>query len=735
MRLRSRLIELITGRRSKWIVLAVWLVIAAASMPLAAKLNGVTTNDQRSSLPSGSQSARLVGQQARFPAVAVLPALVVYQRPGGLTAADKVRIARDAAHIDGLRLPGVLPATTGQTSSDGSTGILTVPIRAASDLNRTIKDATAVSKAVGQGSGGLQIRTTGPAGFLADTVRVFSNINTKILLATVVIVAILLLITYRSPFLWLLPLLSVGLFADLPSRALAYLLASQAGLKVDGQAAGITIVLVFGAGTDYALLLISRYREELRRHEDRHAAMAAALRGAGPAILASGITVTIALLTLLLATLASNRSLGALAALGIALAMVAMLTALPALLLAFPRGIFWPLVPRFGSASREEAGFWSRLGTRLFRGGGNGRHSGGGDGRGRGGGGDGTTRRPRTVAIVTTAVLGVMALGLVVLDPNLSQLDIYRGKVQSVEGQKIIARSFPRGVTAPAQVVVPAARLQAAMAAAGSVPGVTDVPAQSAQTAAGLAQFRVVLSHDPYSSAAWTTITALRAAMKTAAGPAALVGGDTAQALDVHNAGVRDALVVAPLVLLIVFVVLCVLLRSLVAPLMLTATVMLSFGATVGFSVLVFKYLFGFPAIDAGTPLLAFVFLVALGVDYNIFLMTRVREEAVELGTRRGTLKALAVTGGVITSAGLVLAGTFSVLAVLPLVVLTEFGFIIAFGVLLDTFVVRTVLVPALTLWIGRRVWWPGKTVREDEAAGPGQAVQTAEPSREGAAG
>jgi RND superfamily putative drug exporter len=733
MRLRSRLIGFITGRRTKWIVLALWLAIAAVSMPLAAKLNGVTTNDQRSSLPSGSQSARLVDQQARFPAVAVLPALVVYQRPGGLTASDKARIVRDAAQINGLRLPGVLTAIAGQTSSDGSTGILTVPIRAASDLNLTIRDATAISKAVGQGSGGLQIRTTGPAGFLADTVRVFSNINTKILLATVVIVAILLLITYRSPFLWLLPLLSVGLFADLPSRALAYLLASQAGLKVDGMAAGITIVLVFGAGTDYALLLISRYREELRLHEDRHAAMAAALRGAGPAILASGITVTIALLTLLLATLASNRSLGALAALGIALAMVAMLTALPALLLAVPRGIFWPLVPRFGSASREEAGFWSRLGTRLFKDGRNGRD--GRDGRHGRHGRHGATRRTRTVAIVTTGVLGVMALGLVALNPNLSQLDIYRGKVQSVEGQKIIAQSFPRGVTAPAQVIVPATRLQAAMAAAGAVPGITDVLAQSAQTAGGLAQFQVVLGRDPYSSAAWTTITALRAAMKTAAGPGALVGGDTAQALDVHNAGVRDALVVAPLVLLIVFVVLCVLLRSLVAPLMLTATVMLSFGATVGFSVLVFKYLFGFPAIDAGTPLLAFVFLVALGVDYNIFLMTRVREEANVLGTRRGTLKALAVTGGVITSAGLVLAGTFSVLAALPLVVLTEFGFIIAFGVLLDTFLVRTVLVPALTLWIGRRVWWPGRLAREDEAAGPGQAVGTAASSREGAEG
>ena len=418
METTNPLIRFITGRRTKWVVLAIWIAIAIVSLPLAGKLSSLQKNDQKSSLPAGAQSAKILDAQAHFPGAATLPALVVYHRSSGLTAQDKAVIAADAARIKALNLSGVQGVIPGQPSADGRTAILTVPIKASSDLNLTINDATKVSKAVGEGTGGLQVRTTGPAGFLADTVRVFSNINTRILLATVLIVAVLLLITYRSPFLWLVPLLAVGLFADLPSRALAYLLGAHIGLPIDGQAAGITIVLVFGAGTDYALLLISRYREELRRHEDRHQAMAGALRGAGPAILASGMTVTIALLTLMFAVLTSNRSLGPLAALGVFMAMIAMLTALPALLLVLPRGVFWPRVPRYGSASREETGFWSRLGARLF--------------------GSGVSSRPRTVAIVTTLILGAMALGLLALNTNLSQLDIYRGNVQSVQVLSLI---------------------------------------------------------------------------------------------------------------------------------------------------------------------------------------------------------------------------------------------------------------------------------------------------------
>ena len=688
----SAVTRVVTGKRTKWLVLLAWVAIALVSLPLAAKLNGATTNDQKSSLPGNAQSARILGLQGRFPNADAIPAIVLYQRPSGLTAQDKALVARDAAAVRALGLPGVQGVFPGSPSPDGRATYLTVPLTTSADLSRTISDTQKIAETVGTGGGGLQVRVTGPAGFLADTVSVFNNINTKLLLASVLVVAVLLLITYRSPFLWLVPLLSVGLFADVPSRALAYLLA-QSGFRIDGEVADITIVLVFGAGTDYALLLISRYREELRRHEDRHEAMARALHRAGPAILASGLTVAIALLTLLLSVLTSNRSLGPVAAIGIATTMIAMLTALPAFLLAFPRGIFWPRVPAYDSAAIEESGFWAKLGRRLF--------------------GTSVTRRPRLVALLTMAVLAVMALGLIGLQPNLSQLDIYRGKVQSVQGQKILAQSYPGGLSAPADVVVPAARAQAAMAAARAVPGVADVPPSSLQTSGSLARFQVVLKSDPYSTAAWQTITPLRSSL-VAVAPGALVGGTAAQSLDVHNAAVRDTFVVAPLVLLVVLLVLGILLRSIVAPVMLTATVLLSFLASLGFSVVVFAHVFGFKGIDAGTPLGTFVFLVALGVDYNIFLMTRVREETRRLGTREGMLKALAVTGGVITSAGLVLAGTFAVLAVLPLVVLTEFGFIVAFGVLFDTFVVRTVLVPALTLWLGPRVWWPSALARSD---------------------
>jgi len=549
-----------------------------------------------------------------------------------------------------------------------------------------LADTQAIRDALGRGEDGLEIRVTGPAGFITDTVKVFTDINTQLLLASLVVVTLLLLITYRSPFLWLLPLIAVGLFADVPARALAYLLA-EAGLTVSGQVAGITIVLVFGAGTDYALLLVARYREELRRIRDRHDAMAHALRQAGPAVLASGTTTMLALLTLVAATLANTRGLGPVAAVSIALAIAAMLTGLPALLLAFPRWIFWPLVPAYGSPSGEENGVWARLGRGLF--------------------GGALTGRPLFVGLITAALLAVMSLGLLSLDTKLSQLEIFRDSVESVEGQRLLEQSYPQGLAAPTEVVVPAGREEPALAAAAEVEGVTEVLPQSLRSGAGFSSFQVVLAAEPYSEAAWSTVENLRAELEQAVGPEALVGGLSAQSLDANEAATRDFLVIAPLVLLVVLVILGLLLRSLVAPLMLVATVILSFTAALGLSVVVFQQVFGYQAMDASTPLLAFVFLVALGIDYNIFLMARVREEAARLGTREGMLRGLAVTGGVITSAGLVLMGTFSILATLPLIVLVQFGFIVAVGVLLDTFVVRTVLVPALTLVLGPRVWWP----------------------------
>ncbi len=687
-------VRFITGRRTKWLVLLFWVAVAAASLLPAARLDSVTTNDQKGFLPQGAESVRVIDLQEQISGNEVVPALIIFRREGGLLDSDQARIDEAIRQIQELGLQSARGVFRGAPSSDGQAALLTVPLEIDDDVDVLLADTQALRDALGQGEGGLEIRVTGPAGFVTDTVEVFTNINTQLLLASLVVVTLLLLITYRSPFLWILPLIAVGLFADMPARALAYLLA-QAGLTVSGQVAGITIVLVFGAGTDYALLLIARYREELRRIRDRHKAMAHALRQAGPAILASGSTTMLALLTLLAATLANTRGLGPVAAISIALAVGAMLTGLPALLLAFPRWIFWPLVPAYGSPSREETGAWARLGGLLF--------------------GKSLMRRPLVVGLVTAGVLVVMSLGLFSLDTRLSQLDIFRGSVESVEGQRLLEQSYPQGLAAPTEVVVPAGREEEAMAAARQVEGVAEVLPQSLRTGAEFSSFQVVLAAEPYSDAAWTTVQDLRRDLKEAAGEEALVGGLSAQSLDTNKAAERDFLVVAPLVLLVVLVILGLLLRSLVAPVLLVGTVILSFTAAMGLSVVVFQQLFGYQAMDASTPLLAFVFLVALGIDYNIFLMARVREEAARLGTRAGMLRGLAVTGGVITSAGLVLMGTFSILAVLPLVVLVQFGFIVAVGVLLDTFVVRTVLVPALTLVLGPRIWWPSALAARPE--------------------
>ncbi|GAB4250711.1 MAG: MMPL family transporter [Thermoleophilia bacterium] len=694
MRIVEAATRFVAGRRTKWLVLAFWIAVAGASLLPAARLESVTTNDQKGFLPEGADSYRVIELQERISGDEVVPALVIFHRAGGLTEADQDRIRSAMQTIQGLDLQSAQGVFPGPSSDDGQAALLTVPLEINDDVDLLLADTQAIRDALGRGEDGLEIRVTGPAGFVTDTVEVFTNINTQLLLASLVVVTILLLITYRSPLLWLLPLFAVGLFADVPARALSYLLA-EAGLTVSGQVAGITIVLVFGAGTDYALLLIARYREELRRIRDRHDAMARALRQAGPAILASGSTTMLALLTLLAATLANTRGLGPVAAVSIALAIAAMLTGLPALLLAFPRWIFWPLVPAYGSPSGEETGVWAHLGRRLF--------------------GGALTARPLLVGLITAAVLAVMSLGLLSLDTKLSQLEIFRGSVESVEGQRLLEQSYPEGLAAPTEVVIPAGKEETALATAAEVEGVAEVLPQSLRSGAGFSSFQVVLADEPYSEAAWSTVESMRAQLEQAIGPEALVGGLSAQSLDANDAATRDFLVIAPLVLLVVLVILGLLLRSLVAPLMLVATVILSFTAALGLSVVVFQQLFGYQAMDASTPLLAFVFLVALGIDYNIFLMARVREEAARLGTREGMLRGLAVTGGVITSAGLVLMGTFSILATLPLIVLVQFGFIVAVGVLLDTFVVRTVLVPALTLVLGPRVWWPSGLAKRPE--------------------
>jgi RND superfamily putative drug exporter len=535
-------------------------------------------------------------------------------------------------------------------------------------------------------SGGLHAYVTGPGGYFADFANVFSGFDTTLLYITAAIVIVILLLTYRSPVLWILPLTCVFV-ALTAAQAVIYLLARDAGLTVNGQSAFILTVLVFGAGTDYALLLTARYREELRRHADRHQAMAVALGRAAPAIIASGCTVILSLLTLLVAELASTKSLGPVMAIGVAVGLCAMLTLLPALLVIFGRWVFWPRRPVLGSADPTEHGLWARIGQRM-------------------------ARRPRLVWAVTAVVLGAMALGLTGLKAEgLQNKDAFRTKPESVTGDEVLGRHFPAGAGDPVQVIGKAKAAAQLQSALSGTPGVTDVTRPVVKE--GYAFVQGTLTTPADSQASYRTIDRLRATMHEVPGADAKVGGGTAVNLDIQRATRHDRNLVVPLVLLVVMVILGLVLRAVVSPLLLAATVVLSFAAALGVSALAFDHLFGFAGADPSLPLWTFVFLVALGTDYNIFLMTRVHEESRRHGTRRGALIGLAATGGVITSAGVVLAGTFAALGTLPLVFITEIGFAVAFGVLLDTFIVRSVLVTALNLDIGRWIWWPSSLHRK----------------------
>jgi len=617
--------------------------------------------------------------------------VIVYHRDGGLTARDRATIARDRAALGADPPRGVaVPLARPLPSRDGEAALLVAQIDTSGPTSdHTLTDATdALRDRVDGAPAGLTVKVTGPAGFSTDAVKVFESINGTLLIATASLVFVLLILIYRSPIFWAIPLLTV-LLAEATASGIAYWLA-KAGVTINGQTRGILSVLVFGVGTDYALLLVARCREELRRHDDKHVAAAIALRRAGPAVLASGLTVIAALLCLSLAQVNGTAGLGPVGAFGVALAMVAMLTLLPALLAICGRRAFWPFVPRVGgSGSDETHGPWRRLGERIGR-------------------------RPRPVWIATAAALLVLCLGLTQLNADLTSGNGFRGSVESVEGQRLVAASFPAGANAPTQVVVPAAAAARAPAVARAlerVPGVAAAVPVERDRREGV-RLEATLRADPYSDAAFAAIPPLRRAAKAAGGDGVLVGGPTAEERDLRVAIAHDNRVIGPLVLAVVFAILIAVLRAVLLPLLLMATVVLSYAAALGIGSFLFMQVFGFDGIDPSLPLFTFIFLVALGVDYNIFLMVRVREEAQAHGTRQGVVRGLAVTGAVITSAGIVLAGTFSTLAVLPLVVLTEIGVTIAVGVLLDTFVVRSVLVPALALDVGDRVWWPSALAR-----------------------
>jgi RND superfamily putative drug exporter len=669
----------VSGRVSAWLVLAVAVVTSVLTVVIGGSAD--TSEDPAGGLPPGAESARVAELRRELPSARTDPALVVYRRDGGLTDADRAAVAADRTAFAAL-VPGgeVAPPVV---SDDGTTALVAVPLPAGAAGADPVEAVAALRAEARAGlPAGLVAQVTGGAAFGADIASSFDGANVSLLLATVIVVAVLLIVTYRSPVLWLVPLAVVGT-ADVVANSVIALLARHTGLEVGPSTIGIADVLVFGAGTNYALLIIARYREELHRHADRRAALRAAWRGAAPAVAASAATVVLGLLVLGFADLQGTRSIGYAGAAGIATAAAFGLLVLPAALAVCGRGLFWPFVPRAaatGDAVRRRGG-WYRVGQLV-------------------------ARRPRVVAAVAVAVLAVLSAGLLDTRLGLSRAESFRVQAESIDGLGTLARAFPAGAADPVVVLSTPAAAAAVLDAAAGTPGVAS--ARPGDRTDRLAETVVTLDAAPDTPESYAAIRALRERVHAVPGGDALVGGEVATNLDSRDTAARDLRVVVPLVLAVVVSVLLVLLRSVVAAVTLVATVVATYFAALGAGVLAFDLL-GYPGLDVQVPLLAFIFLVALGVDYNIFLATRAREETPRRGTRDGMVVALAVTGGVITSAGVLLAAVFAVLGVLPLITLTELGIIVGLGVLLDTLLVRTLLVPALATLLGRRFWWPSR--------------------------
>jgi RND superfamily putative drug exporter len=703
----------LTNKVTKWIVLVGAVVIVGLMAPLNAKLIDVQNNEASSWLPESAESTKVLEELTGTVDPNDIDTLVVYHREGGLTPEDLAQMdehAAEIAKINGVTDEGVLSPNAAEqagipvqlVSEDGEVANLAFTFNFGADGWLEIPDAAAELRDIAT-INGVTVHLAGYGGQAADASEAFEGIDTNLILATLLVVIVILLFTYRSPILWLLPIIS-AVFAYMISGGVVYLLAKYAGLTVNGQSQSILGILVIGAGTDYALLLVARYREELRRHEDRHEAMAFALHRATPAILASAATVVIGLLCLVFSDLNSTAGLGPVLAVGVSVTFVVMVTLLPALLVICGRWIFWPKRPTFGSPEPTGTGFWAKVGSRI-------------------------APRPRRVWVVTTGLLLLACLGLFKLDPSgLAQEEQYTKAFDSLKGQSLLAEHGLADTSNTVQVVTNSDQAAEVAGAISQVDNLDD-PTEPQEIRDGRVFFTATLGSDMSSTASFEAVEAARDAVHGIDGAGALVGGGSAFYLDTKIASERDNRVIIPIVLAVVLVILMLLLRALVAPLILIATVILSFGAALGISALIFTEVFtriglfevneGFAHADPGFPLFAFVFLVALGIDYNIFLMTRVREETATFGTRRGSLIALSSTGGVITSAGLVLAATFLVLGSLPLVFLAQLGVAVALGVLLDTMIVRSVLVTAINLDLGGKIWWPSKLDRDGHEVSP----------------
>ncbi|MFI9543069.1 MMPL family transporter [Streptomyces sp. NPDC052016] len=670
------------GKRAiPWVVLALWVGVLAIASPFAAKLADVQHDRVTDYLPANADSTRAAELQEQLPGGETTELVLVYHRDGGLTAADRATAREQVTRVAGEHVLTGTPR--GIPSEDGTT--LMYPVASnepGTDEEKRDAFVDAV-RDVAHGEGGLTVQVGGTGALTTDAAKVYESLGGPLLYTTVAVVAVLLILIYRSPVLWLVPLAVAGV-ADYLSMGVAYGLNQAFGTTVSGQSSGIMTILVFGAGTDYALLLVSRYREELRRIERPYDAMRAALRGCGPAVLASSGTVAAGLLCLLAADLNSNRGMGPLGTVGVLCALVAMLTLLPAVLVLLGRRVFWPLVPAYGSTPKARRSLFAAMGTSAGR-------------------------RPLTVLAGGAVLLGALALGALNLPGTVKQQDSFVDRPESVAALETLAAAYPESSAQPVDVLTPAGRADATLAAIRDVEGVDDV--REGRTGGGWTEISVTVSAPPQSAAETATIERLRERLD-----GSYVGGASAQQIDLEDTNARDRLVVVPLVLLSVLLILVVLLRSLVAPLLLTAAVVAVWGAALGLGGLLFGPVFGFEGTDPGLGLLSFVFLVALGVDYGIFLMHRMREESLRgAEPAAAALTALRTTGGVIASAGLVLAATFAVLTNMGLVQLVELGFVIAVGVLLDTFLVRTYLVTSASVALGRRVWWPGRLSRAPE--------------------
>ncbi|MFE3630222.1 MMPL family transporter [Streptomyces goshikiensis] len=683
------------------VLLVIWLGIGGALGPYAGKLGEVATNDQAAFLPQSAESTKVLEARRAFERSESVPAIIVWQaRDGGdVTTAQQEEATRALASLAGQR--GISePPSPALRSQDGQALQAVAPL--APDLGDELPAVLAEVRAAADSVSGLRAQIAGPAATQADLADAFSGIDGILLGVALGAVLLILLLVYRSLLLPLVIIIS-AVFALGLACAVVYALADRGTVRVDGQVQGILSILVIGASTDYALLLSARFREELAARGDRTAAAIAAVRRSAGAIIASGATVALGLLALLASDLTNNRALGPVGAIGIVCSVLATLTFLPAVLALLGRAAFWPATPKPGDATAEGHRVWRRIASVI-------------------------DRAPRRVWASTALLLLVLAA----FSPGLSSKgvpldEIFVKDAPSVSAQEALVRHFPGGSGQPAVIIANASRAAEVQAAATATDGVASAAPVTASgrpgggpplVVDGRVRIDATLEAAADSDAAQNTVAELRTRLHAVRDADAIVGGYTAQRYDTERTAARDRMVIVPVVLGIILLILVLLLRSLLIPVLLVATVALNFLATLGVSALVFEHLLGFSGTDASVPLYGFVFLVALGVDYNIFLMSRVREESLVHGVRQGVLRGLTTTGGVITSAGVVLAATFAALMVIPLAFLVQIAFIVAFGVLLDTLVVRSLLVPALVIDIGPRSWWPSALARGRRPAG-----------------